>query len=600
MAGILPAFTYRRVYWAMAAFTLLLGLAHWYQFRHVIYADGISYLEIAERYAEGNFAEALNGYWSPLFSWLLIPVVALVAPYWQVAALHALQLALAMGACFLAEALWQKLSLRLADQPLSALPHPRSWLVTRWCIYQWATLYLVGVHNVSADMATLVICLLVWHALLARNFVVTGLLLALGFYAKTAMLAFAAFTVMATLWFGVMRKEGLRAGGQVRGALVMGWLCMALVLPWGLLLQQQTGHFTLGESGRLNYAWEVRGVTRSVHWQGNPKEPAFGAPVHGSQQVSQQPDAFVWKTPFRASYAPWRDPSYFYQGLRTVVGWADQAQTFYANAVPLAWQLFSVPGSLAILALVSRFRRWGAIRQDWGQLPLLLWPSVALTLLYCAVFFETRYLAGPFLLLGSVSLFAVVRNAGPLARIFPVAALAATAVSLVPAAYAGVTNLAADLQAGRELRPNSYALLAGELRPKPHEERAAAYPLPEGAKVAFIGFAMHSDWARLARVEIVGEVTARHLRDDTVHRTVSFEFSNVVNFWRASRAKQEEILAAFRRAGAQYVFVNLPDEKADLSGYHLLRTRLDSFQSDGRVWVRRLEDPALTASRGRP
>ncbi len=35
-------------------------------------ADGISYVSIAEKYLAGNFEDAINGYWGPLFSWLLI------------------------------------------------------------------------------------------------------------------------------------------------------------------------------------------------------------------------------------------------------------------------------------------------------------------------------------------------------------------------------------------------------------------------------------------------------------------------------------------------------------------------------------------------
>ena len=36
-------------------------------------ADTISYINIAKTYAGGNVFEAINGYWSPLFSWLMVP-----------------------------------------------------------------------------------------------------------------------------------------------------------------------------------------------------------------------------------------------------------------------------------------------------------------------------------------------------------------------------------------------------------------------------------------------------------------------------------------------------------------------------------------------
>jgi hypothetical protein len=48
-------------------------------------ADGICYLSIAQKYALGNFEDAVNGYWSPLFSWLLVPF--LLKGFSQVSAL---------------------------------------------------------------------------------------------------------------------------------------------------------------------------------------------------------------------------------------------------------------------------------------------------------------------------------------------------------------------------------------------------------------------------------------------------------------------------------------------------------------------------------
>jgi hypothetical protein len=38
-------------------------------------ADGISYLSIAMKYVHGDWANAVNGYWSPLYSWLITPIM---------------------------------------------------------------------------------------------------------------------------------------------------------------------------------------------------------------------------------------------------------------------------------------------------------------------------------------------------------------------------------------------------------------------------------------------------------------------------------------------------------------------------------------------
>jgi hypothetical protein len=46
-------------------------------YQYIINSDGISYISIAKDYLNGNFADAVNGYWGPLFSWLLVPFLFL-------------------------------------------------------------------------------------------------------------------------------------------------------------------------------------------------------------------------------------------------------------------------------------------------------------------------------------------------------------------------------------------------------------------------------------------------------------------------------------------------------------------------------------------
>ncbi|MFW5799387.1 MAG: hypothetical protein ACOCV8_01125 [Spirochaetota bacterium] len=44
---------------------------------HQINPDGISYIVITQKYLQGNFSEAVNGHWAPLYSWLSIPLFAM-------------------------------------------------------------------------------------------------------------------------------------------------------------------------------------------------------------------------------------------------------------------------------------------------------------------------------------------------------------------------------------------------------------------------------------------------------------------------------------------------------------------------------------------
>lgn len=56
----------------LAAYGVLwAGLLPYYQYR--LYADTCSYLDLASHYLHGDLYHALNGYWAPLISWLLVP-----------------------------------------------------------------------------------------------------------------------------------------------------------------------------------------------------------------------------------------------------------------------------------------------------------------------------------------------------------------------------------------------------------------------------------------------------------------------------------------------------------------------------------------------
>ena len=58
--------------------------------RHANNPGGISYLDIADAYMRGDLGNAINGYWSPLYSLLLGPalVVFRPGPYYEASVAH--------------------------------------------------------------------------------------------------------------------------------------------------------------------------------------------------------------------------------------------------------------------------------------------------------------------------------------------------------------------------------------------------------------------------------------------------------------------------------------------------------------------------------
>src|SRR5262249_3366977 len=68
--------------WRLAALAvyavILVALA--FVFSRQINPDGVAYLRIAGYYLSGDLGKAVSGYWSPLYSWMLIPWLAAGVP----------------------------------------------------------------------------------------------------------------------------------------------------------------------------------------------------------------------------------------------------------------------------------------------------------------------------------------------------------------------------------------------------------------------------------------------------------------------------------------------------------------------------------------
>jgi hypothetical protein len=59
---------------------LLIVLVFYPFYRFLNGPDAISYISIAGHYLRGEWSEALNPYWTPLFSWLMIPLIGAGIP----------------------------------------------------------------------------------------------------------------------------------------------------------------------------------------------------------------------------------------------------------------------------------------------------------------------------------------------------------------------------------------------------------------------------------------------------------------------------------------------------------------------------------------
>ena len=65
--------------WVFAVQAVLLAVAAWRNL-HQLNPDAIAYMRIAGYYANGQTELAVTGYWGPLLSWLMVPLLKVGAP----------------------------------------------------------------------------------------------------------------------------------------------------------------------------------------------------------------------------------------------------------------------------------------------------------------------------------------------------------------------------------------------------------------------------------------------------------------------------------------------------------------------------------------
>src|SRR5208283_3991645 len=70
--------------------TAIAGFVQAWSVRFTINPDGNSYLDIASAYLRGDYANAVNAYWSPMYSWLIAITLRILhaSPYWETTLLH--------------------------------------------------------------------------------------------------------------------------------------------------------------------------------------------------------------------------------------------------------------------------------------------------------------------------------------------------------------------------------------------------------------------------------------------------------------------------------------------------------------------------------
>jgi len=533
---------------------IVIGLAGFLQVwasRFTVTSDGNSYLDVAAAYLHRDWHNAINAYWSPLFSWLLAFCMAILhpSPYWESTILHLLNFAALLVSLLCFEFFFRsflKMGTRLGPSGSEAQGLPElGWWALGYGLFASTSLFVLTVSLSTPDVWVAALTYLAagflvrvyssgggWHRFAALGFVLGCAYLTKTFYFPMS------FVFLLTAWLAAgNRKKALPQAA-------LGVLIFFLVAgPWVVTLSRVKHRFTFGDVGKLAFFIRTVPIAQPYVWQG---ESGTGIPVHPVRQLLSKPALYEFATPIAGSYPPAYDQTYWLEGANvrfslktTLVILRQSAGTIFQFLVD---QLEFAMGLVVVFFfLVQGQSGWFAsLRQRW-----FLWvPPLIACLSYSAVLLEGRYVA-PFLLLLWIAGFSSLLS---LSSRIPRTIAVALLLAMLSLAGLRIAKFAvSDTLAGLSHPPNTDYEVAQGLH------NLGIHP---GDRIAGLSRVTEAHWARLAGVKIVAEIP----------------LGNELFFWTAPPDLQRKVLDLVAGTGAKAIVTNGSSPSAINAGWTPLGT----------------------------
>jgi hypothetical protein len=514
--------SFRAVRTAFRLAALILGFLQAWASRFYIEPDGVNYLDIAGAYLRRDWTNALNAYWSPLYSWLLALIQWTLhpSPYFESTFLHLLNFVLFLLALASFEFLFRRLLLLImafCPQAGDSEGQPEwAWWMLGYTAFLVCCLRLITMGSDNPDMALAAVLFLAAGFLIdlaqsdrsTLHYAFLGLVLGVGYLTKSVMLPLSfVYLVAAAFVRRGFKKPDLRALATLAGFLLIS-------IPFAVALSHVKGRFTFGDTGRVAYMNQVTPISLS--------EAASSNFAHYPQRLVDEPPVYMYVTPFPSTYPAWYDGSYWLEGVKLHFVLSNQLRAL-ARAAATYFRIISTEKQWIAGWLVLVF-----VAGDWrktSELVFKLWflwlPSLAALALYALVLVEPRYVAVG-LTVTCLTLFAAVlcSRFNP-ARVGVAVVLAISCTTGVALVKDGVTNLAVCLQPARNVQWEvAQDLLKMGLAP--------------GNQVAFLGHTTVADyWAHLAGLRVTADIPLEDMQ----------------SYWLASPEKRTQIASQLRAHG---------------------------------------------------
>jgi|GEM_PF-1723767 len=340
----------------VGSFLLLYPL---YQF--ILDDDGIGYATITRRWAQGDFFNAINGYWSPLHSWIALPFHLAGADLLN--SFRISNVLIGVSIIWVMHLLTARIELKKSMKALILL------MAVPILLY-------MSYYELAADILFCLLFLLYVNVCAAgdvfgrsRKIVLCAFIGFLAYLSKAY--AFPLFIGHFVCWQYWLSKRSLLPGRkkQLVKNIVTGLLVFFILsLPWIIALHHKYDMWTFGYAGRLNLSWQVMPL------------PAAHVDFFNAPHLPDSPT--LWEDPY---YAQGR----LYHSFSSMVTFGNQLKIILHNMIKLIATLnelsfLSIGLLMAMLLYVFKTRS--------GMLLLFLLSVILLPVGYLFIHIEQRFL----------------------------------------------------------------------------------------------------------------------------------------------------------------------------------------------------------------
>ncbi len=313
-----------RILLACFVYVLLL-IPGWHFYQYIFDVDGIGYAAIAEYYVRGELREAINGQWSPLHCWLIIPFIKIGIS--SVIAFKITNTFFALGILYCIHDYLRRSDLKAPIQLATLLTS-----VIILTSYTW--------HELAADLLLAFILLLYFKITISDDFhlnkkkvIVAGLLG--GFAYLTKAYAFPFFLIHFFIVSFFLSKPAIKIKYFVYGLLSF----FLVALPWIFALWWKYGEWLTSTTGKVNWSWYLVSPYKDY-------QSYFLTPPHPKASCSWE-DPYFLQNKF---YKPWHSCSLFIHQIRFFLFSIQQWLLL------LFYQSFLVPGILTAMAVALIYK----------------------------------------------------------------------------------------------------------------------------------------------------------------------------------------------------------------------------------------------------